>query len=173
MIVFKDLITGDELFSDSYKYKLIDDLYYEVDGRMTTETTDISDAAIGGNASAEEPTETSEASSVSGIDFVLQQRLQKIEKPAKLKDFKVTILKPYLGAINKKLKEKHPDRVDKFQKGMMGFLKERVDKNYSDWDLYLGNSFNPEGMHVMVNFREDGVTPFMVVFKDGIEEEKF
>ena len=31
---------------------------------------------------------------------------------------------------------------------------------------------NPEGMCALMDFREDGVTPYILFFKDGLEEEK-
>ena len=35
-----------------------------------------------------------------------------------------------------------------------------------------GEKMNPEGMCALMDFREDGVTPYMLFFKDGLEEEK-
>jgi hypothetical protein len=32
---------------------------------------------------------------------------------------------------------------------------------------------NPEGMIVLMNYREDGMTPYFVYFKDGLIEEKY
>lgn len=32
---------------------------------------------------------------------------------------------------------------------------------------------NPEGMVGMLDYREDGVTPYMLFFKDGLLSEKF
>jgi hypothetical protein len=34
MYLYSDRITGEELFSDAYPMKLIDDLYYEVEGKV-------------------------------------------------------------------------------------------------------------------------------------------
>lgn len=31
---------------------------------------------------------------------------------------------------------------------------------------------NPDGMVALLDFREDGVTPYMIFFKDGLEIEK-
>ncbi len=31
---------------------------------------------------------------------------------------------------------------------------------------------NPDGMCVLMDFRDDGVTPYMLFFKDGLDEEK-
>jgi hypothetical protein len=38
--------------------------------------------------------------------------------------------------------------------------------------FFTGDSMNPLGMLGMLDFREDGVTPFMIFFKDGLEVEK-
>ena len=35
-----------------------------------------------------------------------------------------------------------------------------------------GEKMNPEGMCALMDFREDGTTPYMLFFKDGLEEEK-
>ena len=35
-----------------------------------------------------------------------------------------------------------------------------------------GEKMNPEGMCALMDFREDGVTPYILFFKDGLEEEK-
>ena len=43
---------------------------------MTTEKTEITDAMIGGNASAEEASEACDDGSASGVDIVLANRLQ-------------------------------------------------------------------------------------------------
>ena len=32
---------------------------------------------------------------------------------------------------------------------------------------------NPDGMVALLDYREDGITPFMLFFKDGLEIEKF
>ena len=36
----------------------------------------------------------------------------------------------------------------------------------------LQESMNPEGMVVLMNYREDGITPFFIFFKDGLIETK-
>jgi len=52
MIIYKDIITGDEMFSDAYDMKLVDDVAYEVDCKMITIKKG-ADVDIGANASAE------------------------------------------------------------------------------------------------------------------------
>lgn len=36
-----------------------------------------------------------------------------------------------------------------------------------------GESQNPDGQVALLDYREDGVTPYMLFFKDGIKEEKY
>lgn len=64
---------GDELFSDSYKMKLVDDVIYEVYGSIVSRKDDIK--LDGANPSAEEADEGTDDGSVSGVDVVLNHRL--------------------------------------------------------------------------------------------------
>ncbi|MGH0158685.1 UNVERIFIED_CONTAM: hypothetical protein FKN15_064080, partial [Acipenser sinensis] len=38
--------------------------------------------------------------------------------------------------------------------------------------FYTGESMNPEGMVGFLDYREDGITPYILFFKDGLELEK-
>lgn len=77
MIIFKDLLTGDEMFTDSSKLNLVDDCLYEVTCRhVTRRQGDI--VLDGANPSAEgaDGDEGADDSQVqSGLDLVLNQRL--------------------------------------------------------------------------------------------------
>lgn len=62
------------MFSDTYKFKLVDDVIYEVYGKLISRTQ--GDIAIDGfNASAEEADEGTESVTESGVDIVLNHRL--------------------------------------------------------------------------------------------------
>lgn len=65
------------MFSDSYPIRLIDDLYYEVEGKNVSYSNDIDDALIGGNKAAEggEEDESVESSAVTGINVVINGKL--------------------------------------------------------------------------------------------------
>jgi hypothetical protein len=41
-----------------------------------------------------------------------------------------------------------------------------------DYEFYTGESMDPDGMVALLNYREDGVTPYFTFFKDGLAEEK-
>lgn len=45
--------------------------------------------------------------------------------------------------------------------------------NWKDWDAYVGPSEEGvTGMWVLVNYREDGVTPYAVIWKHAVTEMK-
>ena len=38
--------------------------------------------------------------------------------------------------------------------------------------FFIGENMNPDGMVALLDYHEDGVTPYMIFFKDGLEMEK-
>lgn len=78
MLIFKDIITGDELFTDSNPVNLVDDCLYEVKCQhVTRKHGDI--VLDGANPSAEgEDGDVGgvDESTESGLDLVLNQKLQ-------------------------------------------------------------------------------------------------
>ncbi|XP_075385269.1 translationally-controlled tumor protein-like [Tenrec ecaudatus] len=110
MIIYRDLISHDEMFSDIYKIQEIaDGLCLELEGKMVSRTEGvIDDSLIGGNASAEGPDEQ---------------------------------IKNILA-------------------------------NFKNYQVFLGENMNPDGMVALLDCREDSVTPYLIFFKDGLEMEK-
>lgn len=84
----------------------------------------------------------------------------------------LTYLKGYMKAVKARLAESNPERVEAFEKNAQKYVKEKILANFKDFDFYVGESMDPEGMVVLLNYREDGVTPYMVFFKDGLKEVK-
>jgi len=70
------------------------------------------------------------------------------------------------------LQENFPNRVQPFQTGMTKLAKEILSK-FDDYRFYLGESMNIDGMIVLLFYREDGLTPVFIYFKDGLREEKY
>ena len=60
--------------------------------------------------------------------------------------------------------------MDAFKKGMMEGLK-KIEANFDNWQFFMGESMNPDGMIALMDFRDDG-SPYMWFFKDGLVEEK-
>ena len=70
MIIYRDLISHDEMFSDIYKIREVaDGLCLEVEGKMVSKTEgDIEDSLFGWNASAEGPEgEGTESTLITGV----------------------------------------------------------------------------------------------------------
>jgi len=44
--------------------------------------------------------------------------------------------------------------------------------NFKNLEFYTGESMDTDGMVALLNYREDGVTPYMIFWKDGLVEEK-
>ncbi|KAG0248599.1 hypothetical protein DFQ27_000791, partial [Actinomortierella ambigua] len=79
-----------------------------------------------------------------------------------------TYLSGYTKAIEAKLKETNPGRVEGFKRGAVA-LGKKVLSNFKDFEFYLGESKNGDAMVVLLNYRSDGTTPYLTAFKDGLK----
>jgi len=172
MKVYTDIFTNDELLSDSYPMKLIDDVYYEIEGKQITVSHDIDDSLIGGNKAPEGGEEEAggvDASHTSGINVVLNHKL--VETPFGKASFKDWI-KTYSKQLKEYLQQNSPERVQPFQTGMAKVAKEILTK-FDEYRFYLGENMNIDGMVVLQYYKEDGLTPYFMYFKDGLNEIKY
>jgi hypothetical protein len=80
-------------------------------------------------------------------------------------------IKGYMKKLKAKLQETKPERVEAFEKGAQNYVK-KVIGSFKDWEFFTGESMDPDGMVALLNYREDGTTPYLVMFKDGLEEVK-
>ena len=156
------------MFSDVYPMKLLGDAVYEIEGQLSSENSGIDEKLIGGNASAEGGAEALADVGVTELDVIRAHRL--VEIKLNKEDFKLTI-KSYMSKINAYLKETNPDRVKIFKDAANPFVA-KVLGSFKDWQFYMNESNDPEAALGFLNYREDGVTPFMVFFKDGFIAEK-
>jgi len=167
MLLYSDILTDDEMFSDAFPMKLVDDTVYEVDCQVVTVKAG-ADVDIGGNPSAEESEEALEEGATQVNNVVHSFRLQSTSFDQKSY---LTYLKAYMKAVKAKLAETNPDRVEAFEKGAQGYAKKIV-ANFKDFEFYTGESMNPDGMVALLNYRSDGVTPYFTFWKDGLKEVK-
>ncbi|CAN6675080.1 translationally-controlled tumor protein homolog [Trichomonascus vanleenenianus] len=167
MLVFKDIISGDEMCSDAYDIKEVDGAVYEVTSQMITVKAG-ADVDIGANPSAEEAGEDLEEGATSVNNVVYSFRLQ--ETSFDKKSF-MTYMKGYMKAVKAKLQETNPDAVSAFEKGVSTYFK-KIIANFKDYEFFTGESMDPEGMVALLNYREDGVTPYLIFWKHGLKEEK-
>ena len=172
MRIYKDIITGDEMFSDTYRIKLVDEVIYEVTGKLIQRTQ--GDIQIEGfNPSAEEADEGTDSAVESGVDIVLNHRLAETYAFGDKKSYTL-YLKDYMKKLVGKLEEKAPDQVDVFKTNMNKVMKDILGR-FKELQFFTGESMDCDGMVAMMEYRDiDGVsTPIMMFFKHGLEEEKF
>ncbi|KAI0534646.1 Mss4-like protein [Xylaria digitata] len=170
MIIFKDAISAskDELLSDSYDVKEVDGVIYEADCAMIE--IGAVDVDTGANASAEEADEGLDDTSQKVNNIVHSFRLSPTSFD---KASYGAYLKGYMKKVLAYLKEKNApeSEIDAFKKGAAVFLK-KVLGSFKDWEFYTGESMDVDGMVVLLNYREDGVTPYVAIWKHGLEEMK-
>jgi hypothetical protein len=167
MLLYSDVVSGDEMFSDAFPVKLVDDIVYEVDCALITVKAG-ADVDIGANPSEDEQPEALEEGTSQVNNVVHSFRLQatSFDKKSYL-----GYLKGYMKAVKAELATSHPDQVDSFEKGAQTYAKKIV-ANFKDFEFYIGESMNPDGMVALLNYREDGITPYFTFWKHGLKEIK-
>ncbi|KAF8247941.1 translationally-controlled tumor protein [Wilcoxina mikolae CBS 423.85] len=157
------------MISDVYDLKEVDDVLYEADCQMITIKKG-ADVDIGANASAEEAADEVEDGSETVNNVVYSFRLSQTSFDKKSY---LTYLKGYMKAVKKTMQEqgKSEEEVAAFEKGAQAAAKKLVGK-FKDLEFYIGESMNPDGMVALLNYREDGITPYFIFWKHGLKEEK-
>jgi len=171
MIIFEDIFTGHELFSDAYPTKLVDEVMYESEGQLITIDNSIDEAAIGGNASAEDSGEVgAEDAKETAINLVYAFKLKKydMDKKAYAKH-----LKEYGQRILANLKEDGKSDVEiKAIREKMNKKCGEILKDFKNFDVYINEEFNEKGMLPLLNYRPDGITPYFTYFALGVKGVK-
>lgn len=166
MLLFRDVISGDEMASDAYPVKEINNVAVEIDCALVQ--VNAGDIDIGANPSAEDAPEETEDGAQTVNNVVYSFRLQSTSFDKK--NYMVYI-KGYMKKLAKYLEEKNPERVEPFKKEAAEFVK-KVLGNFGDYEFYTGESMDPDGMVALLNYREDGITPYFTLFRDGLKQEK-
>lgn len=175
MRIYKDIITGDEMFTDSNPIKLVDDCLYEVscthvtrrEGEIVLAGSNPSAEEEGGDGGADEHVE-------SGLDLVLNQRLQSTQ--FNKADYK-TYLKTYTKSLLEKWKEMglNDEQLAEYKEKFMTAIKKVLPK-LDDVEFYVGESINPDGMVALLEYRDkpdgSGEEALMLFYKHGLEDEK-
>ena len=66
---------------------------------------------------------------------------------------------------------KGDDEVKEFQTGAQAAAK-KILGNWDNYDVYKPESMDEGSMYILVDFREDGMTPYATIWKHGLKEEK-
>ncbi|KAF7993269.1 hypothetical protein HCN44_006329 [Aphidius gifuensis] len=172
MKIYKDIFSGDEMFADTFKIKLVDNVIYEVYGKLVQRKQG-EIVIAGANPSAEEADEGTDETVESGVDIVLNHNLVESYAFGDKKSY-TQYLKEYMKRLVAKLEETQPDQVDVFKTNMNKVMKDILGR-FKELQFFTGESMDIDGLVGLMEYRDiDGVsTPVMMFFKHGLEEEKF
>lgn len=166
MLVYQDLLTGDELLSDSFPYKeLHNGALWEVEGKWVVKGA--VDFDIGANPSAEGgEDEGVDDQTVKVVDIVDTFRLQ--EQPAFDKKQFVTYMKRYIKLLTAKLEgekqEEFKKNIEAATKYLLSMLK--------DLQFFVGESMHDDGSLVFAYYKEGATDPTFLYFGHGLKEIK-
>ncbi|XP_019172785.1 PREDICTED: translationally-controlled tumor protein homolog [Ipomoea nil] len=167
MLVYKDLLTGDELLSDSFCYKEIESgVLWEVEGKWVVQGA--VDVDIGANPSAEgaDEDEGVDDKAVKVVDIVDTFRLQE-QPPFDKKQF-VAYIKKYIKLLTPKL---DAEKQEVFKKNIEGATKFLLSK-LSDLQFFVGESMSDDSTLVFAYYKDGASDPTFLYFAHGLKEVK-
>uniref|UniRef100_A0A6G1S4R0 Translationally-controlled tumor protein homolog n=1 Tax=Aceria tosichella TaxID=561515 RepID=A0A6G1S4R0_9ACAR len=179
MLIFKDAFTDDELASDSFPMKLVDNLVFEFKGKhVVRKEGEV--VLAGSNPSAEEnDDEGSDEHVERGIDIVLNHKLMEMncyEDPSIFKNYIKGFMKKVIDLMEKNGKAK--SEVDEFKKKIQAFVVSLLDKKrWKTLQFFIGEraAEGAEGGQVaIIEYREvDGEEiPTLLLIKEAIVQQK-
>nr|GMD79103.1 translationally-controlled tumor protein homolog [Ipomoea batatas]GMD80608.1 translationally-controlled tumor protein homolog [Ipomoea batatas]GME01962.1 translationally-controlled tumor protein homolog [Ipomoea batatas] len=167
MLVYQDLLTGDELLSDSFPYKELENgVLWEVEGKWVVQGA--IDVDIGANPSAEgcEDDEGVDDQAVKVVDIVDTFRLQE-QPPFDKKQF-VAFIKKYIKLLTPKL---DAEKQEVFKKNIEGATKFLLSK-LSDLQFFVGESMADDSTLVFAYYKDGATDPTFLYFAHGLKEVK-
>eukprot|EP00058_Branchiostoma_floridae_P020485 XP_002605975.1 hypothetical protein BRAFLDRAFT_92197 [Branchiostoma floridae] len=118
-IIYKDIFSDNEMFSDSFRFETIQvedyDLFYEVEGKVVHENSE----------------------NVGVVDIVLNHHLQEVNFTW---DQYQTDIGKYARRIRDHLQEEHRYRVDGFTVAAQNGIRDMILDNFDDWEFFTGES---------------------------------
>uniref|UniRef100_A0ACD5W8N8 Uncharacterized protein n=1 Tax=Avena sativa TaxID=4498 RepID=A0ACD5W8N8_AVESA len=167
MLVYQDKLTGDELLSDSFPYRELENgVLWEVDGKWVVQGA--AEFDIGANPSAEGggDDEGVDDQAVKVVDIVDTFRLQ--EQPAFEKKQFITFMKRYIKNITGKLEG---EELECFKKNIEPATKYLLGK-LKDLQFFVGESMHDDGSLVFAYYKEGATDPTFLYFAHGLNEIK-
>jgi len=149
MIIYRDIVSGDEVGSDSFKLELVDDVVFKA---LSTMAIDEDDPDAGPK-----------------INIVKIHDLTEVQYDKKSYGMQV---KGYMGKVVAHLTAKNPGRVEPFKKGAQNFVMNTVMPNIADFQFWTGKDMNPEGMVLLSRYEEGNTAPTFYFWRDGVDAEK-
>ncbi|PWA46368.1 translationally controlled tumor protein 2 [Artemisia annua] len=166
MLVYQDLLTGDELLSDSFPCnEILNGILWEVEGKWVVQGA--VDVYIASNPSAEGgEDEAVDDQAVRVVDIVDTFRLQE-QPPFDKKQF-IAYIKKYIKQLTPKLdaekQEFFKTNIEAATKFLLGKL--------SDLQFFVGESMHDDSGMVFAYYKEGAADPTFLYFGLGLKEVK-
>ena len=167
MLVYQDLLTNDELLSDSFPYTEIQNgMLWEVEGKWVVQGALSVD--IGANPSAEggDDDEGVDDQAAKVVDIVDTFRLQ--EQPSYDKKQFMAYMKRYVKQLTSKLDAEQQASFKKHIEGAIKFLLPKL----SDLQFFVGESMQDDCSLVFAYYKEGATDPTFLYFAYGLKEIK-
>lgn len=165
MIIFKDKLSGDELFADSYAFKEVEDgFFYEVEGKWVV-VGDV-DVDIGANPSEENPEEQVESTSKRVVDIIDGFRLA--EQPPYDKKGFMGYVKPWLKKVADALPDSEKEEFKTKAQPAIKFLLGKI----KDLQFFTGESSDIEASMVYAYYKEGASNPTFLFPRFAMDEVK-
>ncbi|GKU85453.1 hypothetical protein SLEP1_g131 [Rubroshorea leprosula] len=167
MLVYQDLLTGDELLSDSFPYKeLFGGVLWEVEGKWVVKGA--VDVDIGANPSAEGGGEDEgvDDQAVKVVDIVDTFRLQE-QPPFDKKGF-MAYVKKFVKRLTDKLEGEDQENFKKNVEPAVKFLISKL----SDLQLFVGESMQDDACIVFAYYKDGATDPTFLYFGHALKEIK-
>eukprot|EP01120_Amphizonella_sp_Union-15-10_P000981 TRINITY_DN1104_c0_g1_i2.p1 TRINITY_DN1104_c0_g1~~TRINITY_DN1104_c0_g1_i2.p1 ORF type:complete len:166 (-),score=41.01 TRINITY_DN1104_c0_g1_i2:41-538(-) len=164
MLIFKDVITGDEVLSDAFPKLVIDDVIWEVQTKNIVKTGDDSGIPNNDEDGGDIPSDAVTVNNVIDAHGLVETKFVK-------KDY-LTYLKGYLKSVEAHLAKANPGRVDAFKKAAQTFVTKKLLPKFDEFQFFTGSSMDPTGIVVLMWYPDGEVDPKIWVFFDGLKEQK-
>uniref|UniRef100_A0A2P2KMY9 Translationally-controlled tumor protein homolog n=1 Tax=Rhizophora mucronata TaxID=61149 RepID=A0A2P2KMY9_RHIMU len=167
MLVYQDLLTGDELLSDSFRYQEIENgILWEVEGKWVVQGAP--DVDIGANPSADGGGEDEgvDDQAVKVVDIVDTFRLQE-QPPFDKKQF-VTYIKRFIKLLTPQLDAEKQETFKKHIEGATKFLLSKL----SDLQFFVGESMKDDSTLVFAYYKDGATDPTFLYFAHALKEIK-
>lgn len=181
MLIFKDIVNGDEFMSDIFPFTLeYDDVIMKVPSQYKSKDkvgeVDIGCGnEFGGGDAADEGGDAPDDGDEKVLDVIYNANLKQINMSKK--EFGAYIKDYFKKVVEHLEKNGKADRVDTFKKGATDFVK-FIMKNFDEVELYTGNNGETEegeitgGLIFSYWENEEAKGPMIYFFKDALTEEK-
>ncbi|KAI6196423.1 Ribosomal protein L10 [Aphelenchoides besseyi] len=180
MLIYKDAFTDDELASDSFPMKLVDDLIYEFKGKhVVRKEGEIVLAGSNPSAEGEDGDDGADEAVERGIDFILNHKLQEMncyEDPSTFKQYIKEFMKKVVDLMKKN--DKSDADINDFKKKIQSWVVSLLAKDrFKNLQFFIGENMaegRGEGQVAIVEYREEaeGENPYLMLVKEALITEK-